>query len=77
MTRVELRNEPGYIDAHKKIEKYPKGFEFTVYYSQIPLPKRRAMIYLLDDCEKEGLIESIAFGIGLDLERKDETFVRL
>lgn len=77
MTREELRKEPGYIEAHKKIENYKTGFKFTVYYNEMPAPKRRAMEYLLDDCEKEGLIESIAIGIGLDLERKDETFVRL
>ena len=77
MTRVELRNELGYIDAHKKIEKYPKGFEFTVYYSEIPAPKRRAMLYLLDDCENEGLIESISIGIALTGERTEETFVRV
>lgn len=77
MTREELRREPGYIEAHNKIENYRKGFEFTVYYNEMPAPKRRAMECLLDDCENEGLIESIAIGIGLDLERKDETFVRL
>lgn len=77
MTRDELRREPGYIEAHKKIESYKKGFEFTVYYNEMPAAKRRAMEYLLDDCEKEGLIESIAIGVSLELERTDETFVRL
>ena len=77
MTREELRNEPGYIEAHQKIENYPKGFEFTVNYHEMPTPKRRAMEYLLADCEKEGLIESQAIGISLELERTDETFVRL
>ncbi len=77
MTRDELRKEPGYIEAHKKIESYKKGFKFTVNYNEIPAPKRRAMEYLLDDCEKEGLIESIATGINLELERTDETFIRL
>lgn len=77
MTRVELRREPGYIDAHKKIENYKNGFKFTIYYNEIPLPKRRAMIYLLDDCEKEGLIESISIGISLTGERTEETFVRV
>lgn len=77
MTREELRREPGYIEAHKKIENYTKGFKFTVYYNQMPAPKRRAMEYLLSDCEKEGLIESRAIGISLELERTDETFVRL
>lgn len=77
MTRNELRNEPGYIEAHQKIEAYKKGFEFTVHYNQMPAPKRRAMEYLLDDCEKEGLIESISIDISLELERTDETFRRL
>ena len=77
MTREELRKEPGYIEAHQKVENYPKGFKFTINYSEIPAPKRRAMEYLLNDCKREGLIESVAIGIGLDLERKDETFVRL
>ena len=77
MTREELRREPGYIEAHQKIESYKKGLEFTVYYNQMPAPKRRAMEYLLDDCEKEGLIESKAIGVSLELERTDETFVRL
>ena len=77
MTRDELRREPGYIEAHKKIESYKKGFKFTVNYSEMPAPKRRAMEYLLEDCEKEGLIESVAIGVSLELERTDETFVRL
>ena len=77
MTREELRREPGYIEAHKKIENYKKGFEFTVYYNEMPAPKRKAMEYLLSDCEKEGLIESISIGVALNGERVDETFVKL
>lgn len=77
MTREELRKEPGYIEAHEKIEKYKKGFEFTVHYNEMPAPKRKAMEYLLADCKKEGLIESRSIGINLALERTDETFVRL
>jgi len=77
MTRDELRREPGYIEAHKKIESYKKGFKFTVYYNEMPAPKRKAMEYLLSDCEKEGLIESISIGVALNGERVDETFVKL
>lgn len=77
MTRDELRKEHGYIEAYNKIKNYPQGFRFTIYYSEIPEAKCRALEIILDDCEKEGLIESVAIGIGLDLERKDETFVRL
>ena len=77
MTREELRKEPGYIEAHQKIENYKKGFKFTVNYNEMPAPKRRGMEFLLADCEKEGLIESRAIGINLSLERTDETFVRL
>ena len=77
MTREELRREPGYIEAHQKIENYTKGFKFTVYYNEMPAPKRRAMEYLLEDCEKEGLIESVSIGVALNGDRADETFVRL
>ena len=77
MTRDELRKESGYIEAHQKIENYPKGFKFTINYNEMPAPKRRAMEYLLSDCEKEGLIESISIGVALNSERVDETFVKL
>lgn len=77
MTREELRKEPGYIEAHQKIENYPKGFKFTVYFNQMPASKRRAMEYLLEDCRKEKLIDCISIGVALSGECTDETFVRL
>ena len=77
MTREELRREPGYIEAHQKIEKYSKGFKFTVYYNQMPAPKRRAMEYLLEDCRKEELIDVISIGESLSGDITEETYVRL
>lgn len=77
MTREELRKEPGYIEAHQKIEKYSKGFKFTVYYNQMPAPKRRAMEYLLEDCRKEKLIDIISIGESLSGDITEETYVKL
>ena len=77
MTREELRKEPGYIEAHQKIANYTKGFEFTVYLSKMPTPKRRAMEYLLEDCRKEKLIDCISIGQALSGECTEETWVRL
>lgn len=77
MTREELRKEQGYIEAHNKITNYKKGFKFTIYYNEIPKPKRRAMEILLQDCKKEKLIESISIGLALNGELTDETYIRL
>ena len=50
----------------KKIKNYPKGFEFTINYSQIPTTeKENGMHFVLDKACKMGLIECVAIGHSL------------
>lgn len=76
MTRMELRTHPGYIEAYTKIRNYSSGFEFRVDYSIMPIPKRNAMLILLEDAKDAGLIESIKMDFTWDLQLVGETFRR-
>lgn len=66
MTKAEFRQSKEYAECMEKIKNYPKGFEFTVYYGQIPKAKANALEVLTNDCIKAGILESI--GIGLDIQ---------
>ena len=69
----------------EKIRNYPKGFEFTINYAQIPTKaKENGMHWVLDKAKENGLIESIAIGHSMeDLTGEsgrfctEETFRRL
>jgi|GEM_PF-6320433 len=39
MTREQLRKTTDYTEAMNKIRKYSRGFQFTLYYSEIPKAK--------------------------------------
>ena len=76
MTILELKKEPGYIEAFEKIKKYSTGFIFTVYYSDIPEAKANALKILLRDCVELGLIESLSIGYDLDMTLLSEKYRR-
>lgn len=77
MTREQLRITTDYAEAMDKIRKYTKGFQFTLYYSEIPKAKANALKILMNDCIKCGLVESISIGITIQGDIADETFRKL
>ena len=66
MTREELRNHPGFIEAVEKIEKYRPGFEFTIRWNAIPRAKANALRIVIQDARDKGLIKSISDDWGWD-----------
>lgn len=77
MTREQLRKTTDYTEAMNKIRKYSKGFQFTLYYSEIPKVKANALKILMNDCIKCGLVESISIGVTIQGDIADETFRKL
>lgn len=77
MTREQLRKTTDYTEAMNKIRKYSKGFQFTLYYSEIPKAKANALKILMNDCIKCGLVESISIGVTIQGNIADETFRKL
>ena len=77
MTREEFRESYEYKKCMDKIKSYPTGFEFTIHYQEMRKGQANAMRVLLDDCEKAGLISSIAIDLNLELEQTAETFIKL
>lgn len=76
MTVEQLRKSEEYFKTIDKIRKYPKGFQFTLYYSGTSRAKANALKILMNDCIKCGLIESISIGVSLQGDIVDETFRR-
>ena len=54
MTVEQLRKSEEYFKAIGKIRKYPKGFQFTLFYSGIPRARANALEILMHDCIKMG-----------------------
>ena len=77
MNTAELRNHPDYKLCMDKIRSYRKGFEFTLNYAKIPTPQANALRIIMRDAIADGLVESIALGLSLEMENTDETFRRL
>lgn len=77
MTKEQLRKTDEYKMCINKITNYSKGFKFTINYNPMPNPKRNALNIVLNDCERNGLIESISFGVNLRGEITDETYIRI
>ena len=77
MTTQEVRNHPEYALCFKKIKSYPKGFEFTLDYEQIPRPQANALKIVIRDAIEQGYLENVATNLNLDLEITAETFRKL
>jgi hypothetical protein len=77
MNKQELRQAKDYKEAMAKIEGYTKGFRFTINYTEIPSAKANALKIILQDACKQELLQSVQFGLSLEGELVDETFVRL
>lgn len=76
MTREELRQHDEYRVAMKKIRSYTPGFEFTLHYDRMPTPTANALKIVMADAIQEGLLESIAIDLSIDLKQTAETFRR-
>ena len=76
MTVSEFRKSAEYAKCKKRIENYSKGFRFTLSINKIPAAKMRALRVLTDDCIKEGILESVSFGLDIHGNLVDETFER-
>jgi len=81
MTAQEFRTSTEYDYCINKIRNYPAGFEFTIPFHKMKQGQKNAMHLVLEDCKKEGLIESVSIGYSLeDLIANDiteETWKRL
>lgn len=74
---MNIRIQPGYQEAKKVIINYSHGFRFSIYPKQIPQTKLNALRILLNECEKEGIIELISFDLNLSGEITEEKYERI
>lgn len=80
MTKQEFRQTEEYKKAVEKVKGYNKGFEFTIPLYKMTEGQRNAMFIIMQDCQKEGLIESISIGYGFTdsgFDMTEETYKRL
>ena len=77
MTIQEFRQSKDYAEAMNKIKNYSKGFTFTLNYSEIPEEKANALRIIMQDCIKDGIVESVSFGLALNGEETSESFKKL
>ena len=77
MTIQEVRKHEEYALCFKKIKAYPKGFEFTLRWTQIPTPQANALKIVMADAIKEGYLESIAFELSLEGIETAQTYRKL
>lgn len=77
MTIQEFRQSKDYAEAMNKIKNYSKGFIFTLNYAEIPKEKANALRIIMQDCIKDGIVESVSFGLALNGEQTSETFKKL
>lgn len=77
MTIQEFRQSKDYAEAMNKIKNYSKGFTFTLNYSEIQKEKANALRIIMQDCIKDGIVESVSFGLALNGEQTSETFKKL
>lgn len=76
MTKKELREHPEYQKCMGIIKAYRPGFKFTMDWTSIPKAKGNALKIVLQDAEKAGYVELVAFGISLEGECADMTYRR-
>ena len=77
MTIQEFRQSKDYAEAMNKIKSYSKDFTFTLNYSEIPKGKANALRIIMQDCIKDGIVESVSFGLTLNGKQTSETFKKL
>lgn len=80
MTKQELRQSDDYKKAVEKVRSYKKGFTFTIPLYKMTEGQKNAMFIIMQDCEKEGLVESLSIGYGFTktgFDITEETYKRL
>lgn len=77
MTKAEFLKSKEYIECMEKIKNYPKGFMFSLKYGQIPKAKGNALRIITEDCIKQGILETVSFGLNIHGECVEEEYKRL
>lgn len=77
MTKTEFRNSAIYKKYMERIKGYSKGYNFTIPYYKMTRPQINAINVILNDAVKAKIIDSMSFGINLEGEITEETYMRL
>jgi|GEM_PF-2031055 len=77
MNRIEFKESKEYKELLDKIKGYPKGFKFTLPYYKMSQGQKNAINVVTNDCVKDKIICSTAFGLDLKGNITEETFIRL
>ena len=77
MTKEEFRKSNEYAESMQKIKNYPKGFTFSLNYGEIPKAKGNALRVLTEDTIKNGILETISFGLDINGNCVEEEYRRL
>ena len=77
MTKAEFLKSKEYTECMEKIKNYPKGFTFSLKYGQIPKAKGNALRIITEDCIKQGILETVSFGLNIHGECVEEEYKRL
>ena len=77
MTKEEFRMSQEYAESMQKIKNYPKGFTFSLKYGEIPKAKGNALRILTEDAIKNGILETISFGLNIQGDCVEEEYRRL
>lgn len=77
MKKIEFRKTKDYKEIYDKIEKYPKGYEFTLYCNKIPKKAWNLLMIIVDDCKKDGIIDDVRFNLNMNLDIVSYTYKRM
>ncbi len=77
MTKTEFRNSAIYKKYMERIKGYSKGYNFTIPYYKMTRPQINAINVILNDAAKAKIIDSMSFGINLEGEMTEATYIRL
>lgn len=77
MKKSEFLQSKEYNDMMGKIRSYSKGFIFTIPFYQMNKAQKNGMNIVLRNAIKEGLIESVSFGLSLEGDITEETYKKL
>lgn len=77
MTKPEFRNSTVYKKYMERIKGYSKGYNFTIPYYKMTRPQINAINVILNDAVKAKIIDSMSFGINLEGEMTEATYIRL
>lgn len=77
MTKKEFRKTKDYQEVYNKIKAYPEGHEFTLYCNRIPKKAWNLLMIIINDCEKDGIVEDVRFDMNMNLDIVSYTYKRI